>query len=469
MRSGLFLVLMVSAAGCLKPWDVLGPYQCGKDDSCPGTFVCDDGVCCQPGGKPACPTLPNPGGSCDSNDPRLYYRDQDGDGEGTDKISRIFCAAPTRPDWVTNSTDCDDLDKTINRKSVELCNGKDDNCNQVIDENLTPQQNFYPDDDGDGQGADDAGLSACAAPAGYTAVTGDCARYDPTKFRGAVERCNNLDDDCDGQADQPGGTYADTDTATTNNFPCVIDTAKGLCRNANFRCDTAPGGGVVRVCRSIVVPKPDVCDGLDNDCAGSVDDAPVCGGPPALVGSTASAGIVYRAQRLTSGGALTTSCQALLPGTPATVTNNGTVWTGTSTGYHVWSAEAPAGTTWDLSKAKAQLKLQFAATANATATAGGAWGDPTAGAGFNPVVYLCGERDTDFIRYRILNSGSAFKLNDTSFNQVLPLNNSSPTWIVGIGSGFDTSKVKRIEVLVFTQSSGFTITFDPSTGMGVGP
>ena len=88
------------------------------------------------------------------------------------------------------------------------------------------------------------------------------------------------------------------------------------------------------------------------------------------------------------------------------------------------------------------------------------------GGPFNPVVYLCGTNDTDFIRYRITNSASAFKLNDTSFDRVLPLNNSSATWLVGIGSGFDTSRVKRIEVLVFTASSDFTITFQPATGMG---
>ena len=52
----------------------------------------------------------------------------------------------------------------------------------------------------------------------------------------------------------------------------------------------------------------------------------------------------------------------------------------------------------------------------------------------------------------------------------MPRNNSSPTWIVGIGSGFDTSRVKRIEVLLFTQlATTFTIGFDSSTGMGVTP
>jgi len=466
MRLGLLLLAVVTSTGCLKPWDVLGPYQCGKDDSCPGTYVCDDGVCCQPGGKPACPTLPNPGGSCEGTEPKLYFRDQDHDGEGNDKISRVFCNAPVRKDWVPNSTDCDDLDDTINLRSAELCNGKDDNCNREIDEGLTPQVPFYPDDDGDGEGAKDAGLLACAAPPGYSATTGDCERYDPSKSTSAAELCNGLDDNCDGLDDNPSMTFADTDSATTRRFPCVLELEKGVCRDGTFRCQAA-GTSVKRLCVATTAPKPDFCDGLDNDCSGSVDDQPICGGPMSLINIP---GALYRTQRLSSGANLTTSCQANLPGTATTVTPGGASWTATGGTYHVWSVEAPAGTTWDLSRAKAQLKLQFSASFTAPASAGGAWGDPAAGAGFNPVVYLCGERDTDFIRYRITSTASAFKVNDTSFNQVMPLNNSSPTWIVGIGSGFDTSRVKRIEVLVFTQlATTFTISFDSSTGMGVTP
>jgi len=111
-----------------------------------------------------------------------------------------------------------------------------------------------------------------------------------------------------------------------------------------------------------------------------------------------------------------------------------------------------------------QLKLNFTATGTAVTGAGGLWGDPAAGAGYNPVIYLCGVNPADFIRYRITSPPSAFRLNDTLFDQVLPLNNSSNLWLVGVGSGFDTKKVKRIEVLVFTQTPDFTITFQNATG-----
>jgi len=307
-------------------------------------------------------------------------------------------------------------------------------------------------------------VPACMAPPGYSALPGDCAPLDPSKFPGAEEQCNNLDDDCDGVPDTMEMTFADSDGPGTSRFPCTVSGAAGVCKPGTFRC-VVQGNQVQRLCKSLNSPSREVCDGLDNDCTGGVDEAPKCGGPRALIGAP---GVLYRAQRLSSGAALTTSCQANLAGTAQTVSADGKTWHGLVAGYHVWSVEAPANTTWDLSKLDAQLHLSFTATAAAVAATGGRWGSPgpPVNGAFNPVVYLCGERDTDFIRYRIVAPADAFRLDDTSFDKVLPLNNSSATWLVGIGSGFDTSKVKRIEVLTSTQSTDFTITFDNATGMG---
>ena len=70
------------------------------------TFTCDDGVCCKPGESPACPTLPLPGGGCADGEATLYFRDADGDGDGNEKLSRVFCHAPTRTGWVKRGSDC---------------------------------------------------------------------------------------------------------------------------------------------------------------------------------------------------------------------------------------------------------------------------------------------------------------------------------------------------------------------------
>ncbi len=464
MRSRLsFTVLLISVAGaaCLKPWSGEGTYRCNADETCPRDFTCDDGLCCKVDGTPACPTLPNTNGTCPGDGtPKVYFRDEDGDLDGNEKISRVFCRAPLNPGWVLTSTDCDDLDKTINLQSVEVCNGKDDNCNRQLDEGLPNLRPFYPDEDGDGHGVVDGGVMACAAPPGFVEELGDCDAFDPSKFQGAPELCNNLDDDCDGRTDdQEDSPFQDSNT---DRFPCTVSNASGVCSAGLFRCVTSQPGQVVRECRSVATPSREVCDGLDNDCANGVDDRPGCGGPRSLINT---AGVTYRAQRLTSSAQLMSTCQANLAGTAEAVSSTGATWTGGAAGYHVWSIEAPPGVLWDLSRAESVLRLKFGATFNATTATGGAWGDPGAGAGFNPVIYLCGQNDTDFIRYRITSVANAFKLNDTAFDQLMPLNNSSPTWIVGIGSGFDTSRVRRIEVLLFTQTSGFTVTFDPATGM----
>ena len=464
------LLVLLGCSSCLRAWDEGGPWACGVGSVCPDGYTCDDEVCCKPGGTPACPTLPLPGGRCAVGEPKVYFQDLDGDGDGNEKVSRVFCRAPhvppgKKPIWVLSGRDCDDTRSDIFFGAPELCNGKDDNCDRVIDEGLPNLQNFYRDEDGDGVGDTAALVPACMAPPGYATRDGDCAPLDPSKFPLAMEQCNNLDDNCDGRPDTLETSFVDSDGPGTSRFPCSVPGAAGVCLPGTFRCEVQ-GAEVRRVCRSINLPSREVCDGLDNDCMGGVDEAPKCGGPRALINAP---GVVYRGLRLASGSQLTTTCQANLVGTASTVSADGRTWSAVaapSQYYHVWSAQAPAGTTWDLSKLDAQLHLSFTATASPVAAAGGIWGDPSAGGPFNPVVYLCGTNDTDFIRYRITNSASAFKLNDTSFDKVLPLNNSSSTWLVGIGSGFDTSRVKRIEVLVFTASSDFTITFQPATGMG---
>jgi hypothetical protein len=459
------------SSGCLRAWEEGGPWRCSENSVCPEGYTCDDEVCCKPGGTPACPTLPLPGGRCAEGEPKVYFQDVDGDGDGNEKVSRVFCRAPTvfpgKPVYVLSGRDCDDTRADIYFGAPELCNGKDDNCDRVIDENLPNPQNFYRDEDGDGVGDTAAMVPACMAPPGYSALPGDCAPLDPSKFPGATEQCNNLDDDCDNVADTLETDFADSDNASTLRFPCTAN-AEGICRAGKFRCEVQ-GAQVQRVCRSINMPAPtDVCDGLvDNDCDGQADEAPSCGGPVNLINAP---GVLYRAQRLAGTAQLNTSCQANLAGTASSLSADGRVWSAVAASgqyYHVWSAQAPAGTTWDLSKPNHQLRISFNSTASPVTATGGIWGSPgpPVGSPYNPVIYLCGTNDADFIRYRITNANDAFKLNDTSFDKFLPLNNSSSTWLVGTGSGFDTSRVRRIEIVVFTQSSDFTITFNNTTGL----
>lgn len=100
-----------------------------------------------------------------------YYQDSDGDGYGNESVIQN---ANTQPlGYVTNSTDCDDTKSSVYPTATEVCNGIDDDCDGLIDEEVkTP---FYRDADGDGYGDQDSEpIQACSAPEGYVANNTDC-------------------------------------------------------------------------------------------------------------------------------------------------------------------------------------------------------------------------------------------------------------------------------------------------------
>jgi hypothetical protein len=99
----------------------------------------------------------------------------------------------------------------------------------------------------------------------------DCDDGAAQVYPGAPERCNDVDDDCDGEIDDGVGTtfYADSDGdgfGDESRTRTACEPPAGYVSNAND-CDddeasVYPGGD-------------DVCDGLDNDCDGDSD--PDCG------------------------------------------------------------------------------------------------------------------------------------------------------------------------------------------------
>ena len=74
------------------------------------------------------------------------------------------------------------------------------------------------------------------------------------------EICNAVDDDCDGFIDENLAGAGDGGACDTG--------LPGVCAEGNEVCDG--GGGFV--CEPLIAPSPEICDGLDNDCDGSIDE-----------------------------------------------------------------------------------------------------------------------------------------------------------------------------------------------------
>ena len=132
-----------------------------------------------------------------------FYADTDFDGYGDPFTLVESCQG--LPGVSDDPTDCDDGDPDVFPGAPEHCNGADDDCDALVDEEPTVEGgSWWPDADGDGYG-DPGGATAstCIGPAGYTDNTDDCDDRDRDVSPAAPEVCSNdIDDDCDGDIDE---------------------------------------------------------------------------------------------------------------------------------------------------------------------------------------------------------------------------------------------------------------------------
>ena len=450
MRALLFSVLLLGSSGCLTAWNVGGPWACSDGGVCAEGLICDDGVCCKPDGTPRCPTLPFEGTCPFGSTPATYFRDDDGDGAGALATGRVFCSAPKKESWVADSTDCNDADDKIRPLATERCNAQDDDCDGEIDEGLV-RQDWFRDVDGDGFGEDSLRLAACAQPQGYAARAGDCAPMDPDVFPGAPERCNDKDDNCNGQLNDAPFIDAESPSGLGETFPCTT-AGLGECRPGHLVClsDTmAPS------CAPLRLPVNEVCgNGKDEDCSGAADDRPGCGGPQALLSTP---GISFGAVEFYDTApptlpALPQRCMKREPGSKQMAWLNPS-WIGNGSGLHVWFAEAPADRWWDLSGV---ATLRLPVTSSAVANTGVVWAQTTRFD--NAVIHLCGKNEGDYLRLTPTAASQRFVIGPQTLQ--VPLAAGAAGWSQTRSATFKISEVRSIEMLVAPEETmANTLTF----------
>ncbi|QTA88133.1 MopE-related protein [Desulfonema magnum] len=217
----------------------------------------------------------------------VYYKDADGDGysDGTDSGPR--CDRPegykSEEELTATSGDCDDDDSSVNPGAEEICNHKDDNCDDKTDECCVV---YYKDADGDGYSDGTGSEPRCDRPEGYkseeelTATSGDCDDDDSSVNPGAEEICNHKDDNCDDKTDEccvvyykdaDGDGYSDgTGSEPTCDKPegykseDELAALFGDCNDEEFYINP----GITR----------EVCNGVDDNCDEQIDEY-VCDNP----------------------------------------------------------------------------------------------------------------------------------------------------------------------------------------------
>jgi len=289
-----------------------------------GWLACDDVVY-----SSYSPDYENPEETCDGLDNDCdgqtdegvlitFYRDYDGDGFGDSSITLQACAEPVG--YAADPGDCDNSDPEVYPGAAEVCDGLDNNCSGQVDEGFAvggectvgigecgrsgtmvclddgmgPRCDALPgepseevcdgiDNDCDGVVDDDPLPDPCANQQGICAGSlsltcgGDLgwlacddatfSAYSPA-YENPEEACDSLDNDCDGQTDE--GLIGPL--CTNQNGVCQGSRKSCGGTSGWLECSSSDYSTWAMTQGFTYESMETLCDGLDNDCDGSVDE-----------------------------------------------------------------------------------------------------------------------------------------------------------------------------------------------------